>query len=165
MKLSVIYHSETGKTRRMAEIIARGMNSVEGAEARAFSIDELDQAFAAESRCIVFGAPIYGAYISGKMADFLMKGTRQIGLAGKLAGAFTTARYVHGGGDLGIQEILNRCMLAGALTYSGGGTCGMPVIHLGPVAISDTMPIEQFDDTFETFGRRMAQKALELFGE
>ena len=165
MKLSVIYHSESGKTRRMAEIIAKGMNSVEGAEARAFSIDELDAAFAAESRCVVFGAPIYGAYISGKMADFLMKGTRQINLAGKLAGAFTTARYVHGGGDLGVREILDRCMVAGALTYSGGAACGLPMIHLGPVAISDTMPIEQFDDTFEVYGKRMVQKALELFGE
>ena len=33
MKLSVIYYSVTGNTQHMAEIIAQGMNLVEGAEA------------------------------------------------------------------------------------------------------------------------------------
>ena len=165
MKMSVIYHSESGNTRRMGEIIAQGMNSVEGVEARAFDVNAVDEEFAAESRCIVFGAPIYAAHASGKMAEFVMKSGGKLRLAGKLTGAYATARYVHGGGELGIRELLDRCMVAGALVYSGGASCGAPVIHLGPVAISDTLDITLFDETFTLYGQRMARKAVELFGE
>ena len=53
MKLSVIYYSVTGNTQHMAEIIAQGMNLVEGAEAKAISIEAMDEDFIRESQCVV----------------------------------------------------------------------------------------------------------------
>lgn len=38
---------------------------------------------------------------------------------------------------------------------------GVPVIHLGPVAIKDKL--EESYDTFEIFAQRMANKLLEIF--
>ena len=84
------------------------------------------------------------------------------GLAGKLGGAFATADYVHGGGELGIQSILDHMLVLGMLAYSGGGSFGKPVIHLGPVSVNGLS--EDFSETFETYGKRMATKAVELFG-
>ena len=84
-------------------------------------------------------------------------------LAGKLAGAYATAQYVHGGGELGIREMLDHSMVLGALIYSGGASLGKPVVHLGPVGIDNTMDIEQFVPIFKVYGTRMAAKALELF--
>ncbi|MDL2263059.1 hypothetical protein LJC31_00245 [Synergistaceae bacterium OttesenSCG-928-I11] len=43
MKLSILYYSKSGNTMKMAGVIAEGMTSVEGAEARTFSIGELDE--------------------------------------------------------------------------------------------------------------------------
>lgn len=163
MKMAVIYHSVTGNTKKMGELIAAGMNSVEGAEAKAFSIDSVDIDFVKEAKCVVFGSPIYAAHITGQMMNYLLEEAGKLGLAGKLAGAYTTAQYVHGGAELGIREMLDHCMVLGALIYSGGGACGSPVIHLGPVGIDNTMDINQFAENFEIYGRRMAEKATELF--
>lgn len=163
MKMAVIYHSVTGNTKKMGELIAAGMNSIEGAEAKAFSIDNVDIDFVKEAKCVVFGSPIYAAHITGQMMNYLLEEAGKLGLAGKLTGAYTTAQYVHGGAELGIREMLDHCMVLGALIYSGGGACGSPVIHLGPVGIDNTMDINQFSDNFEIYGRRMAEKAIELF--
>lgn len=163
MKMAVIYHSVTGNTKKMGELIAAGMNSIEGAEAKAFSIDNVDIDFVKEAKCVVFGSPIYAAHITGQMMNYLLEEAGKLGLAGKLTGAYTTAQYVHGGAELGIREMLDHCMVLGALIYSGGGACGSPVIHLGPVGIDNTMDINQFAENFEIYGRRMAEKATELF--
>ncbi len=163
MKMAVIYHSVTGNTRRMGEEIVKGMAAA-GAEARGFPIEDVDLDFARAARCVVFGSPIYAAHITGQMMSYLLAEAGKLELAGKLAGAYATAQYVHGGGELGIREILDHCMVLGALVYSGGAACGSPVIHLGPVGIDHTLDIEQFAGNFEAYGRRMAEKALELFG-
>lgn len=163
MKMAVIYHSVTGNTKNMGEMIVKGMNSVEGAEARGFHIEDVDVSFVKDAGCVVFGSPIYAAHITGQMMNYLLTEAGKLGLAGKLAGAYATAQYVHGGAELGIREMLDHCMVMGALIYSGGGSFGKPVIHLGPVGIDNTLDINQFADNFEIYGKRMAQKTMELF--
>ena len=49
MKMSVLYFSKTGNTKKMAERIAEGMRSAPGVEAKAFSIEAVDEAFIKES--------------------------------------------------------------------------------------------------------------------
>lgn len=166
MKLSVIYHSASGNTARMAQVIAEGMKSVPGVEAKAFSIDEVDLDFAKESRGIVVGCPTYVADTTAAMHQWLEQSFGKLAPAGKLGGAFATAQYIHGGGDLAVRSILDHMMTMGMLTYSGGGSQGKPVIHLGPVAIATAGDFEElmgFDDVFRIYGQRMAEKAVELF--
>ena len=161
MKMTVLYVSKTGHTRQMAESIVKGMESVAGAEARAFPLDGIDETWARESKCIVLGSPIYMASVCAEMQAFLQGPFAKYDPAGKLGGAFATADYLHGGGDLGINQILNHLLVYGMLAYSGGGACGKPVIHLGPVALSGHL--EESRDTFLTYGQRMAAKAMELY--
>ena len=166
MKLSVIYHSVSGNTARMAQVIAEGMKSVPGVEAQAFSIDAVDQDFAKESRCLVLGCPTYVADTSAQTHLWMEQELGKLAPAGKLGGAFATAQYIHGVGELAIRSLLDHMLTMGMLTYSGGGSLGRPVIHLGPVAIAqagDTEALMEFDNTFRLYGQRMARKAMELF--
>ena len=165
MKMAVIYHSVTGNTKNMGDLIVKGMNSIGGVEARAFPIEAVDTDFVKDAKCIVFGSPIYAAHITGQMMNYLLSNAAKLNLAGKLVGAYATAQYVHGGAELGIREMLDHAMVMGALTYSGGGSYGKPFIHLGPVGIDNTMDINQFADNFEIYGSRMARKATELFAD
>ena len=59
-------------------------------------------------------------------------------------------------------------MVKGMLCYSGGGACGMPVIHLGPVGVNDNVEkhngMDKYKDNFIVFGERFAKKAAEIFG-
>lgn len=162
MKMTVLYHSKTGTTKKMAEIIAQGMMTVEGVEAKTFSIDEIDEAWAKESKCLVLGTPIYMASVTGAVKNWLETSSVKYGLTGKIGGAFATADYVHGGGDLGIRTILDHMMTLGMLTYSGGGAYGKPVIHLGPVALKEHL--DESEETFQLYGKRMATKTMEIYG-
>jgi len=165
MNMAVIYHSVTGNTKNMGDLIVKGMNSVDGVEAKAFPIEAVDTGFVQSAKCVIFGSPIYAAHITGQMMNYLLSDAGKLKLAGKLVGAYATAQYVHGGAELGIREMLDHAMVMGALTYSGGGSFGKPIIHLGPVGIDNTMDIDQFAENFEIYGSRMAQKAMELFAE
>ncbi|MEA4954197.1 MAG: NAD(P)H-dependent oxidoreductase [Pseudoflavonifractor sp.] len=162
MKLSVIYHSKTGNTKAMAQAIVAGMERVEGVQARAFPIEELDEEWVKESCGVLLGSPTYLASVSGEIKMWLDNCAGKLGLAGKLGGAFATANYVHGGGDLAIRLILDHMMVLGMLTYSGGGAFGKPVIHLGPVAVA--AHLEEYQETFMLYGERMAKEASVLFG-
>ncbi len=163
MKLSVIYHSESGTTKQMSDVIVSGMETVENVEAKAFSIDEIDSDWVKESKCVVVGSPIYMASITAKLKTWLEKDARSYNIAGKIGGAFATANYVHGGGELGIQTILDHMLCYGMLTFSGGGAYGKPVIHIGPVAIREN--IDDYTETFKLYGERMAKKTVEVFGK
>ncbi len=162
MKLSIIYDSKSGTTDKAAKAIAAGMQKAGNVEVKTFSIKEVDEEFVKESKCVVFGSPIYMASITGDMKVWLETGSRNCALSGKIGGAFATAGYIHGGGELGIRTILDHIMCLGMLTYSAGASKGVPVIHLGPVGI--TKMIDENIETFEIYGQRMAEKTLEIFG-
>ena len=163
MKMTVLYHSVTGNTKKMAEVIVEGMRTLENVESIAFPIGDIDEAWIKESKCVVLGTPIYYSSVSAAVKSFLERPCNQYELAGKIGGAFATANYIHGGGELGIRLILDHMLCHGMLTYSGGVTYGNPVIHLGPVAIGENLTGSL--DTFRLFGQRMATKTMELFSE
>ena len=167
MKLSVIYDSRTGNTKQCAEWIAAGMSRVEGVEAKAFSTKDVDAGFVKESKGIVIGSPSYYALMTAEMRTWLLEEAPKLEFGGKLGGAFATVQFTHGGGDLVIQSILTNLITIGMLCYSGGGACGDPCIHLGPVGVNHNVEkayLEDFKDNFEIFGERFAKKAAELFG-
>ena len=160
MKMTVLYYSKTGNTKQMAEIIVEGMTAVDGVEAKAFSIEDIDENWIKESKCIVLGTPIYLASMCGAVKSWLEGPSMKYGLAGKIGGAFATADYLHGGGELGIQTILDHMLVLGMLTYSGGGTYGNPVIHLGPVALNERP--DDIKAVFKLNCPRMATKTAEI---
>lgn len=162
MKLSVLYYSRSGNTRSMAERIAEGMRKVPGVEAGVFALDAVDEAFVKESWCVVLGTPTYLASMAAAVKTWLDESARKYELAGKVGGAFATQDYPHGGADLAVQSILSHLLVMGMLVFSGGGSMGKPVIHLGPVALKDGL--ESYGDTFVIYGERMAKKTVELFG-
>ena len=166
MKLAVICDSVTGNTKQAAEWIAEGMRKA-GAEAECFLIGEEDRDFVSEARGAVIGCPSYAAAMTPRMREWLMSAGK-LGMAGKLGGAFATVQYTHGGGELVIQSILTVEMCFGMLCYSGGGSEGKPVIHLGPVAVNGNVEehnsLDKYKDNFIVYGERFAKKAGELFG-
>ena len=66
MKMMVLYYSKTGNTKKMADVIAQGMERVPGVQAKTCSIEDVDEAWARESKCIVLGSPIYMAPASAR---------------------------------------------------------------------------------------------------
>ncbi|MCR5100076.1 MAG: flavodoxin domain-containing protein [Butyrivibrio sp.] len=166
MKLAVIYDSKTGNTKMAAEWITEGMGEVADVEAKAFFIDSVDEDFVKESKGVVVGSPSYAALMTPDIHSWMMNNGGKLGFGGKLGGAFATEQYTHGGGDVVIQSILTMEMVNGMLCYSGGGSCGSPCIHLGPVAVNSNLEkhndMEKYKENFKIFGKRFAAKAVEV---
>lgn len=160
MKIAIVYDSKTGNTAKMAEYIIEGISSVDGMEAKAFNIDSIDLDYVKESSALIVGTPTYNGYLSARMKKWLETEPIKLNVAGKLGGAYATAAFIHGGADLAIQCVLTHLMVDGMMVYSGGQSKGMPVIHLGPVAIAPDL--DNFADLFRIYGKRMAQQASAL---
>ena len=157
MKAAIVFDSRTHTTEKAATFIAEGLKSVDDIEARCFNIDEADFEYIQQSQLVIFGSPTYMASVTAKMKSWLESNAGKLKLAGKLGGAYATEQYIHGGAENAIQEILTFMMVMGMMTYS---SCGKPVIHLGPVGMSQD--IESFKDLFVTYGQRMGEQLLKI---
>lgn len=163
MKISILYVSTTGNTEKAAGLIREGILSAGDIDVRLMNIandEPLDAAFMKESAAVIIGTPTYAANMAWQLKKWFDT-DRSVNLAGKLGAAFATANFVHGGPDIAVESILQHMLVRGMLAYSSGTGCGMPIIHLGPVAIASEF--DKSRELFVIFGRRIAEKALELF--
>jgi NAD(P)H dehydrogenase (quinone) len=161
MKVAVVYHSETGNTRRMAELVREGAESVAGVEAKAMSIDALDAAYLAEAPVVALGCPTYEGTCSWQMKKFLDE--VEAPLEGKLGGVFASQNWPGGGGaDLAEITLIAGMLVRGMLIYSGGVACGPPFLHFG--AVSTRRPEGLYEERCRKLGHTLASKGLELFG-
>ena len=164
IKSTVLYHSVTGNTKQMAETIAEAMQTVEGVESKCFSIEEVDEAWLKESKCIILGTPIYYGSVSGEIKSFMDGPFRKYGVDGKIGGAFATANFISGGGELGIRLIFDHMLCAGMLVYSGRfGSLGPIKINSLSSVIEESIYKEKTTDIFKHYGQRMAIRTIEIF--
>lgn len=163
MKVSVIYHSESGNTAKMAERIADGANQVEGIEARAMSIDDVDVEFMKASAAVLFGSPTYAGTCSWQMKKFIDTGAS--GMSGKLGGVFASQAFPAGGGGSFAEMTMIAAMLVkGMLVYSGGAGAKPAGLHFGAVSVKAPDSEEVYCERCLTLGKGIAEKAMELFG-
>ena len=160
MKAAIIYDSRTHTTEKAADFIAEGIKSAGSIEVKCFNIDVADFAFIEQADMVIFGSPTYMASVTGKMKNWLESNAGKLNLSGKFGGAFATEQYIHGGAENTINELLVFMMVMGMMVYSGGGSYGKPVIHLGPVGMSPN--IADFKELFVTYGERMGQQLIKL---
>jgi NAD(P)H dehydrogenase (quinone) len=160
VKIAVVYHSETGNTKKVAELISEGLSLGGKVEVKAMSVDEVDEAFVQASDAILVGCPTHRGSFSWQMKKWI--GTTKLKLGGKLGAVFATEGYLGGGADLAAMGLIAHLLVMGLLVYSGGTSWGLPFVHFGAIAIRNGDEAQQ--ERARIFGERVAQKALELFG-
>ena len=157
-KIAIIYDSRTGTTAKAAKYISEGIKEI--CEAKIFSLSDVDMDYVKTCDGIILGSPTYFASLTANMKAWIEAEAPQLELAGKLGGAFATEQYIHGGAESAIQILLTHEMVLGMMVYSGGGSHGTPVIHIGPVGLSQN--IEDFRDLFVVYGKRFAMQILSI---
>ena len=162
MKISIVYHSVSGNTKKQAELVAEGVRSIEGAEVKTMSIDDTDNAWIEESYAVIFGSPCYEGSCSWQMKKYF--DTPQIDFGGKLAGFFASQNWPGGGGaDFAEMTMIAAALVLGMLVYSGGITEGYPPVHFG--AVSRKAPTSDIDrERAVKLGKNIASMAKKLFG-
>lgn len=160
MKISIIYHSETGNTKRMADLIEEGCKKIKGIEVKTMSIDKLNKEFIKESKGVIFGSPTYEGLMSWQMKKLLDE--IDVELKGKVGGVFASQNWPGGGGaDLAEISIIAAMLIRGMLIYSGGITEGYPAVHFG--AVSTKSPEGVDEERCLKLGENIAKKVMEIF--
>ena len=161
MKIAVIYHSETGNVKQMAQLVAQGCQKVADTKVKVMPVDNVDDAYVEQSAAVILGSPTYMATCSWQMKKYLDSGPK--GLAGKLGGVFASQNWPGGGGaSFAEMTIIAGMLVYGMIIYSGGVCQGEPYLHFG--AVSARAPEETlYHDRCLKLGENLAQKAHELF--
>ena len=159
MKIAIIYHSETGNTEKVAELIAKGAKKIEGIDTKCMPINNIDEEFVKEAKVVFFGTPTYAGTYSWQMKKWL--DTCKIKLAGKVGCVFATENFVGGGADNAELALISELLVKGMFAYSVGASEGLPYTHFGAVSIKDGTLDQK--DRVEIFAERIAKNTKELF--
>jgi NAD(P)H dehydrogenase (quinone) len=162
MKIAIIYHSETGNTRQMAQLVRQGCLRVPGVEARCMPVDDVDEDYVVDASAVLLGSPTYEGSCTWQMKRYLDTAAR--GLAGKLGGVFASQNWPGGGGaSFAEMTMIAGMLVRGMLVYSGGISEGQPYLHFG--AVSRRAPDKDlYRERCLKLGENIARKAAELFG-
>jgi len=154
-RILIAYHSETGHTARMAELVAQGVAQA-GAEADLKKVEDVPVADLLDYDGIIIGSPTYYGLMSAPVKKFFDESVKfHKKLAGKVGGAFTSAGNIGGGNETTIMSILQAMLIHGMVVQ--GTALGD---HYGPVAVGK--PDERVEPQCIALGRRVAELALKL---
>lgn len=154
----IVYHSRSGNTKKMAEAIAQGVKSVDGATCTVKSVGEVALGELLGFDGIILGSPTYYGILSAELKKLLDDSVAYHGqLAGKVGGAFATSALVAGGNETTVLSILQGLLVHG-MVIAGTATAD----HYGPVAVSTVE--EPAQETARNYGRMLAHLAVKLHG-
>jgi NAD(P)H dehydrogenase (quinone) len=158
-RILVLYYSETGNTRLMAELVAEGAGTVAGTEVRLRSIAEATADDLLWCDGVALGSPTCLGTVAWQMKKFLDELQDELWpeLEGKIGCAFASSGGLQGGGELTCQTILAILMNYGLLTF------GVPdyvapgrTLHYGAVCAG--RPRDEADrEACRRLGRRLTE--------
>jgi NAD(P)H dehydrogenase (quinone) len=126
----VIYYSRTGNTKKMAKLVAEGINK-EGVEAVLKDVKDVEADELLKFDAVVIGSPTYYGTMAAEIKKLLDDSVKFHGkLEGKIGAAFASSANIGGGNETTVLDILNAMLIHGMIIQ--GDPQGD---HYGPVAI------------------------------
>jgi NAD(P)H dehydrogenase (quinone) len=129
-KAIVIYYSQTGNTKKMAESVIEGLRK-EGLEAVIKNVKDVAASELLKYDAIIIGSPTYYGSMAAEIKKLLDDSVAFHGqLNAKVGAAFASSANIGGGNETTILDILNAMLIHGMIIQ--GDPQGD---HYGPVAI------------------------------
>ena len=151
----LIYQSNTGNTKAMAEAVAKGARSagvdVDIKPLAQASVDDLPQYDG-----IIIGTPTYFASVSAEIKRFIDDSIKYYKkLQGKVGAAFASSGDLGGGAETAVLDTLRTFWVHGMIVpgYATGG-------HYGPVSVG--APDDDRKEVCEQMGAQVAKLVLRL---
>ncbi len=158
MQLVVLYYSQSGNTKRLAEAVAEGARQVQGVDVLIrtpsdISIDEFK-----DSHAVVAGSAVYYGGMAAelkKVFDDFIKVRKH--MEGKVGAAFATSAHHTGGKETAMLSILQAMLIYGMIVLGDPLEVGG---HYG-VACAGT-PDQPTLEAARKLGARVARTAIKL---
>jgi NAD(P)H dehydrogenase (quinone) len=153
MQVLVLYHSKGGNTRKLAEAIAKGVESVKGASALLKTTAEVTKEDFLNSAGVIAGSPVYFGVMAADLKRVFDEfvSTRKK-MENKVGAAFTTSGDPSGGKETTLISII-QCLLIYGMVIVGD-----PMDATGHYGVSCVgAPDEKAAANGEKLGRRVAE--------
>lgn len=164
MKVTIIYDTVSGHTRKMAYAVAEGVQMVEGVDV---VVKHVDDALAEEdlfSEGVIIGSPTWCGLMTWKLKAFFDNAQKKAWgkVDGHIGAAFSSSGGLGGGNELAVSSILNALMnygfvVFGLTEYAGRGVTA----HYGAVAVGDPQELEL--KACRMLGKKMAEYVKKMF--
>lgn len=155
MKILVIYYSQTGNTKKMAQLVVEGAKS-EGVDVQLKDIGEVKAKELLKVDGIIIGSPTYYGSMAYQIKQLLDESVEFHGdLDGKVGAAFSSSANIGGGNETTILDIINAMLIHGMVVQ--GDASGD---HYGPVAIG--APDGRSSRQCKRLGQRVAKLIKKL---
>ncbi|MEE4356644.1 MAG: NAD(P)H-dependent oxidoreductase [Desulfococcaceae bacterium] len=158
MQVLILYYSKGGNTRRLAESIAEGVSSVNGAEALLKKTDEVTKEDFVNAEGIIAGSPVYFGLMAAELKkvfdDFVSVRKK---MEGKIGAAFSTSGDPTGGKETTMMSII-QCMLIYGMIIAGDPMSATG--HYGTACVG--IPDEGTLENGKKLGQRVAELVLKL---
>jgi NAD(P)H dehydrogenase (quinone) len=118
----VVYFSDKGHTKAMAEAVARGAGAVDGATATVMDVATATPEDVLNADAVIVGSPVYKANVAPKVQEFInswpIKDPR---LRDKIGAAFATGSGLSAGEEIVQTNILQSMLVCQMITVGGPG--------------------------------------------
>jgi NAD(P)H dehydrogenase (quinone) len=145
MKICIVYDSEGGHTKALAESIAAGANEVNGAEVYLYHVDEADVHTLPEMDAIIWGCPGHFGTISSGLKSWIDK----LGylwaegkLINKIGAVFCTTATTHGGLEATLLNLITPMLHQGMIIAGLPGNIPENALYGSYYGVGITCPIE-----------------------
>ena len=166
-QILIVYYTQQGHTRTMAEAVMRGAKSVIGVKVKLLTVATATSADVLSADAIVVGTPVENANVAPEVQKFIngwpFEGSP---LRDKIGAAFVTGGGISAGEEIVQLNILHSMMIYGMIVVGGGEWKSA----FGASAITDEAPFdkktkgvdvaEQFQEKGEALGKRVAELAV-----
>ncbi len=157
VKVLVLYDTQSGNTRAMAQAVADGAGSLPGAAVTLKSVEEADPRDLFEHDGIAVGSPTWCGQMTWKLKKFFDEGLCAWGkVEDKVGCAFSSSGGQGGGSEMACLSILSVMLNYGMLVF-GVTEYSSPEMtaHYGAVAVGD--PDERELAACRMLGRKLVQ--------
>jgi NAD(P)H dehydrogenase (quinone) len=161
MKVLILYYSKGGNTRKLAEFVAQGVESVEGVQAVMRTPQDVRKEDFIEASGIIAGSPVYFGGMAAELKkvfdDFV--GVRKK-MADKVGAAFATSGDPSGGKETTMLSIIQCFLIYGMIVV------GDPLDATGHYGVSCVgAPDVGTAENARKLGRRVAELCKRLHAE
>ena len=116
----ITYYSKTAHTQTLAEVVAKGAQSIAGVQVVIKSIDQTTKKDLLEADAIIIGSPVYNANLAPEVVQFMSAWPFEGNpLKDKIGAAFVTAGGISAGEELAQVNILHSMLIFGMVVVGG----------------------------------------------
>ncbi|WP_127496849.1 NAD(P)H-dependent oxidoreductase [Paenibacillus glycanilyticus] len=162
MKIYIVYDSEAGHTEQLARSIAKGAESVEGAEVFINHVKQANVKDLAQMDAIIWGCPGHFGTISSGMKEWIDKlgylwanGT----LVDKIGAVFCTTATIHGGIEATLLNLITPMLHQGMIIVGLPANIPANALYGSYYGVGVTSPVE---DTHDPLSQSLFAKGLAL---